>query len=135
MEARHSGGTAMARRQGKRFVMAFAWAMAATTGHDWATAADLKLAPRQASTQFDWTGFYVGGHVGYTRGHAEVTVADPDPIQFSKSFGSLAGGLQGGYNYVLPSRFLLGVEADASFLNYLSADDLAWSRTTPDTNI
>jgi high affinity Mn2+ porin len=93
---------------------------------------------RKAQTRapyFDWTGFYVGGHVGYSRGSAEVTVADPDPTHFSKSFGSLIGGLQGGYNYVLPSRFLLGLEADASFLNYLSADELAWFRTTPDTDI
>jgi high affinity Mn2+ porin len=125
----------MPRRQRKRFVIAFAWAMAATTGHDCATAADRKPAPREALTQFDWTGFYLGGHVGYSRGSAEVTVADPDPTHFNKSFGSLIGGLQGGYNYVLPSRFLLGIEADASFLNYLSADELAWFRTTPDTDI
>jgi len=43
--------------------------------------------------------------------------------------------VQGGYNYVLPSRFLLGVEADMSFLNWLAADDVAWTRTTPDTDI
>ena len=30
---------------------------------------------------------------------------------------------------------VLGIEADASFLNYLSADELAWFRTTPDTDI
>src|SRR6266540_2645076 len=135
MEARHSGRAAMPRRQRKRFVIAFAWAMAATTGHDCATAADRKPPPREASTQFDWTGFYLGGHVGYTRGNARATVVDDDPDSFKSSFGSLIGGLQGGYNYVLPSRLLLGVEADASFLNFISADDLAWFRTTPDTDI
>src|SRR6266511_4138676 len=135
MEARHSGRAAMPRRQRKRFVIAFAWAMAATTGHDCATAADRKPPPRQASTQFDWTGFYAGGHVGYARGDARVNVVDDDAVNFKSSFGSLIGGLQGGYNYVLPSRFLLGIEADASFLNYLSADDLAWFRTTPHTDI
>jgi hypothetical protein len=81
------------------------------------------------------TGFYVGGHVGYSRGNAWVTLADPDPTNFRSSFGSLTGGLQGGYNYVLPSRFLLGIEADASFMNALAADDVAWFRTTPDTDI
>jgi high affinity Mn2+ porin len=125
----------MPRRQRKRFVIAFAWAMAATTGHDCATAADRKPAPREASTQFDWTGFYVGGHVGYARGDARVNVVDDDAVNFKSSFGSLIGGLQGGYNYVLPSRFLLGIEADASFLNYLASDDFAWFRTTPDTDI
>ena len=59
----------------------------------------------------------------------------PRPDQFPQSFGSLSGGVQAGYNRVLPSRLLLGVEADLSFLNALSADELAWFRTTPDTDI
>jgi high affinity Mn2+ porin len=85
-----------------------------------------------------WTGYYFGGHVGYSRGHADVTLndpsADPSVDNFRSPFGSLTGGLQVGYNYLLPSRFLLGIEADASFLNYLSADDVAWSRTRIDVD-
>jgi len=81
-----------------------------------------------------WTGLYVGGHVGYGRGRADVTLADqppdPGPINSTNSFGSLIGGVQIGYNYLLPSRILLGIEADASFLNSLAADDVAWSRLT-----
>src|SRR5215467_9620755 len=93
-------------------------------------------APPAPPSSFNWTGFYVGGHVGYSRGNARVDLVDEDDIaNFSHRFGSLIGGLQGGYNYVLPSRLLLGVEADASFPNYLAADDLAWFRTTPDTDI
>src|SRR6266566_436312 len=84
---------------------------------------------------FDWTGFYVGGHVGYARGNARVNILDDDTANFKSSFGSLTGGLQGGYNYVLPSRLLLGVEADMSFPNYLAADDVVWFRTTPDTDL
>src|SRR5215510_1918069 len=95
----------------------------------------LKAPPAWATPYFDWSGFYVGGHVGYSRGNARVNLADDDVTNFSHRFGSLIGGLQGGYNYVLPSRLLLGVEADASFPNYLAADDLAWFRTTPDTDI
>jgi high affinity Mn2+ porin len=94
----------------------------------------LKAPPAPASS-FDWTGFYVGGHVGYARGNARVNLVDDDVTNFSPRFGSLTAGLQGGYNYVLPSRLLLGVEADASFPNFLAADDLAWFRTTPDTDI
>src|SRR5262245_16428926 len=94
----------------------------------------LKAPPARASS-FDWTGFYVGGHVGYARGNARVNLADDDVTNFSHRFGSLIGGLQGGYNYVLPSRLLLGIEADMSFPNYLSADEVAWFRTTPDTDI
>src|SRR5260370_11335094 len=95
----------------------------------------LKAPPAPATSYFDWTGFYVGGHVGYSRGNARVTLADPDPTHFGHSFGSLTGGLQGGYNYVLPSRFLLGIEADASFLNYLSADDVPWFPPPPCSHI
>ena len=94
----------------------------------------LKAPPAPASS-FDWTGFYVGGHVGYSRGNARVNLVDNDVTNFSHAFGSLTAGLQGGYNYVLPSRLLLGIEADASFPNFLAADDLAWFRTTPDTDI
>jgi high affinity Mn2+ porin len=92
-------------------------------------------APARATSQFDWTGFYVGGHVGYARGNARVNVVDDDAASFKSSFGSLTAGLQGGYNYVLPSHLLLGIEADMSFPNYLSADDVVWFRTTPDTDI
>jgi high affinity Mn2+ porin len=97
---------------------------------------------------FDWSGFYLGGHVGYARGNARVTLNDPNPppspdagsgdnsvtlapaglMNWRSPFGSLTGGVQLGYNYVLPSRMLIGFEADASFLNYLSGDDLAWTR-------
>ena len=94
----------------------------------------LKAPPAPASS-FDWTGFYVGGHVGYSRGNARVNLVDDDVTNFSHAFGSVTAGLQGGYNYVLPSRLLLGVEADMSFPNHLAADDLAWFRTTPDTDI
>jgi len=45
----------------------------------------LLKAPPARATSFDWTGFYVGGHVGYSRGNARVTVVDDDPTNFSKS--------------------------------------------------
>ena len=85
---------------------------------------------------YDWTGLYFGGHVGYARGKAQTTLTDfnTQPDNFGSSFGSLTGGIQAGYNYVFPSRILLGVEADASFMNYLSADDVAWSRATAVAN-
>ena len=48
-------------------------------------------------------------------GRANSTLSDPDPTASSNSFGSLYGGLQAGYNYVLPARLLLGIEADITF--------------------
>jgi high affinity Mn2+ porin len=81
---------------------------------------------------YNWTGLYVGGHVGYSRGNAQVTLTDPSSpaTNFGSPFGSLTGGVQLGYNYILPSRILLGIEADMSFPNFLAADPAAWSRTT-----
>jgi high affinity Mn2+ porin len=100
-------------------------------------AADSPVAFKAAGAMphFDWSGFYVGGNVGYTRGRAEVTLSDPVPSEFSQRLGSLYGGVQAGYNYVSPSRFLFGIEADFTFPNYLAADDVAWSRLINQTDI
>ena len=68
-----------------------------------------------AAPHYDWSGFYVGGHVAYSLGRADSTLSDPAPTPSSNAFGSLYGGLQAGYNYVLPSRLLLGIEADITF--------------------
>jgi high affinity Mn2+ porin len=82
---------------------------------------------------YDWSGFYVGGHVGYGRGYGRNILSDPNPIAGS-SFGSLFGGLQFGYNYLLPSRLLLGIEGDISFPNYLD-DGIVASRSTPSSAV
>src|SRR6202158_399230 len=58
---------------------------------------------------YDWSGFYVGGHVGYGRGSGRNSLFDPNQTTASSSFGSLFGGLQFGYNYLLPSRLLVGI--------------------------
>ena len=84
---------------------------------------------------FNWTGFYVGGHLGYSRGNASGSLADPIPASSSNSFGSLFAGLQLGYNHLLKSGFLLGVESDFSFPNFLGADDIVRSRITAHGNL
>jgi opacity protein-like surface antigen len=114
----------------------------------WAQQPVFKTPIANAYVYFDWSGFYLGGHVGYARGNARVTLNDPNPppspdagsgdstvmlapaglMNWRSPFGSLTGGVQLGYNYVLPSRMLIGFEADASFLNYLAGDDLVWTR-------
>jgi high affinity Mn2+ porin len=78
---------------------------------------------------YDWSGFYVGGHVGYGRGYGRNILFDPNPTTASSSFGSLFGGLQFGYNYLLPSGVLVGIEGDISFPNYLD-DGIVASRST-----
>ena len=49
-------------------------------------------APRAPST-YDWSGFYVGGNIGYSMGRGSSTLSDPNPTAFSNPFGSLYGGL------------------------------------------
>jgi high affinity Mn2+ porin len=78
---------------------------------------------------YDWSGFYVGGHVGYSRGYGRNTLFDPDPTVASSSFGSLFGGMQFGYNYLMPSRLLVGIEGDISFPAFLD-DGIVAARST-----
>jgi high affinity Mn2+ porin len=78
---------------------------------------------RTPSQPYDWTGLYVGGHLGVAWGTSDWTAGPGisgstelfQRIDTFDSGGSFFGGLQGGYNYVLPNRVLLGVEADLSF--------------------
>ncbi|MGP0092299.1 MAG: HoxN/HupN/NixA family nickel/cobalt transporter [Xanthobacteraceae bacterium] len=113
-------------------------ALASTFGTS-ATAADangqqpdgglpLKTAPKNR-TPDHWTGFYFGGHFGYSRGSGANTLLAPDPAPSSASFGSLYGGVQLGYNYLLPSRLLVGFEGDISFPNFLD-DGVVTTRAT-----
>jgi high affinity Mn2+ porin len=81
--------------------------------------------PPAASTAYDWTGFYVGGHLGYAGGNStwsttgasgEFSLAEPVDV-FSET-GSFFDGLQAGYNYTLPNRYVIGVEGDVSFPSF-----------------
>jgi outer membrane immunogenic protein len=58
---------------------------------------------------FNWTGFYVGAHVGYGFEHTSgVGGVDADGV---------IGGFQGGYNWQFNRNWVFGVEADISFTN------------------
>ncbi len=65
----------------------------------------------------NWSGLYVGGHVGYGSGSFGPGT-NPLPLQgvfFPNSPTGLIGGYQAGYNFQLPSNFVFGLEADISF--------------------
>jgi high affinity Mn2+ porin len=96
-----------------------------------ALAADLPVKAPPIQAAFDWTGLYIGGHLGYGRGSSSDGLATSAPAGSSKALGSLFGGVQLGYNRVLNSGVVLGVEGDLSFPNFLSADDVVRSRITP----
>ena len=65
----------------------------------------------------DWTGFHVGGHSGYSFGTVRSGV---DGATTSNGFGSQISGFQTGFDYQLPSRLVLGAEADITFPNFLT---------------
>ena len=98
-----------------------------------ADAADLPV--KAPVRYYDWTGFYVGGHVAYSLGRANSTLSDPDPTTLGNSFSSLYGGLEAGYNYVLPSRLLLGIEADVTFPNFFENGAIFTAGTIQGTTV
>jgi high affinity Mn2+ porin len=107
----------------------------AVDGH--ALAADLpaslpvKAPVPYVSTAYDWNGWYVGAHVGVIRGTSNWSAIQPGAggpglngsfdlpfhFDFMAGTGSYVAGIQGGYNYVFPSRLMLGFEVDASSPN------------------
>jgi len=83
---------------------------------------------------FDWTGFYVGAHAGVSTGYSAWSATQPGgapnltgSLNLFSAFdlfteaGSHFGGFTAGYNYMMPSRIVLGGEADVSFASTLSA--------------
>src|SRR6516165_8754720 len=81
--------------------------------------------PAATSAADDWTGFYAGGHFGYGWGNSNWATPGisgsldlAQPIDTFKESGSFFAGVQAGYNYMLPNRLVVGVEADASFPSF-----------------
>ncbi len=103
---------------GQRYLLTGALIVIASAGKAAADDIMVSKAPATSSSAtfaYDWSGFYAGGHVAYSMGRANSTLSDPDPTASSNPFNSQYGGLQAGYNYVLPSRALLGIETDITF--------------------
>jgi high affinity Mn2+ porin len=74
----------------------------------------------------DWTGFYLGGHVGYGGGSFGPGT-NPLPEQgvlFPHSVTGGIGGYQAGYARQFSNHLVLGIEADASFTSPLDGPAL-----------
>ena len=92
-----------------------------------------KAPPPAAPSEYDWTGFYLGGHLGYAWGGSNWTTAAGlggsldmfQPFDLFKGTGSFFAGLQSGYDYMLPNRFVIGAEADASFPSIQNPDGIS----------
>lgn len=90
-------------------------------------------APAPAPILHDWSGFYIGGHVGYGEADFEAEVVrqrrredgtwvvhEGPPVQrWQGDLGAsgILGGLQGGFNWQA-GAFVLGVEGDISFVDW-----------------
>src|SRR3981189_33203 len=88
-----------------------------------AVAADMPLKAPVFKAVYNWTGFYLGGHVGYGGGSFGPGT-NPLPEQggvFPHSVPGLIGGYQAGYNRQFSNNVVLGVEADASFTSPVDA--------------
>lgn len=90
---------------------------------------------KAAPTAYDWNGLYLGGHVAYALGHTNATVLDPASITAQHTFGTNMAGLHAGYNLVLPSHLLLGVEADVTFPGYLESNGYVIQAPTRTGNV
>jgi high affinity Mn2+ porin len=89
-----------------------------------AFAADIPLKAPRLQPVTDWTGLYFGAHAGFGRGDSSATLRDPAVAATTNTFGGPIGGLQAGYNIQLPSRIVLGFEADVSFPNYIDGNSV-----------
>jgi high affinity Mn2+ porin len=122
----------------RRASCAAAFALAAADGQaaDLSVALPLKAPP--ATVDYDWTGLYVGGHVGLGYGHVSWILSPlaggapvagtfglyRSPNAFTEG-GSFFEGIQVGYNRMLADRWVIGVEADASFPGFQDLSGLS----------
>ena len=110
-------------------------------------AADLSIATTTEAGQirnYDWAGAYVGAELGYAAGSSSWSAAPvgsggprlSGSFDMFREFDAFQGtgiyfeGLEAGYNYVLPSHIMLGVEGDLSFPSDISGSQAVSSVST-----
>jgi outer membrane immunogenic protein len=94
--------------------------------------APIPMAPIPIALPFDWEGFYVGAHTGAATDDVSFTqtnltwtgssLVPPFTLNTAVNTGesgtlrasNAIGGIQAGYNWVLPGPYLFGLEADIS---------------------
>jgi len=89
-----------------------------------ASAADLApapyvKAPPMVASVYNWTGFYIGGNIGYSWGRSADTSTLMNSAgtvlstsQNSSNLDGIVGGGQIGYNWQVDKSWLLGIETD-----------------------
>ena len=84
---------------------------------------------------YNWTGFYIGGHIGalWSSGDSRW-----DPLPTAAAFGantinyslkdtSLIGGVHIGYNYMFMPRWVAGIEADWTWTDNNASETTGWT--------
>ena len=100
-----------------------------------ASAADMPVKTPHIQAVFDWTGLYIGAHAGYSRGSSSAVLSDPATLAASGTFSGTIGGVQAGYNVLMSSGLLLGVEADITFPNFLTSNSVVSLLATPQSDV
>jgi outer membrane immunogenic protein len=81
-----------------------------------ASAADLPVYTKAPPLPPTWTGFYLGGNVGYSWGPWDTTsnqkIFDFESTTASPKVDGVIGGLQAGYNWQYNPQWVFGIEAD-----------------------
>jgi len=113
----------------KKFLLG-ATALVALTAH--ASAADLPArtytkAPAYTAPAavYNWTGFYIGGHLGGAFGDSSSIQGDG---------GRFMGGVQGGADYQFATNWVIGIEAQYSWMNSGNTGRLFPDGTVVSTN-
>jgi outer membrane immunogenic protein len=72
-----------------------------------------KGAPAAVAPYYNWTGFYIGGNVGYGWAHARGDFSNGfTTASTSQNLNGVIGGGQIGYNWQFASNWVLGIEGD-----------------------
>jgi high affinity Mn2+ porin len=78
-------------------------------------------------------GLYAGAFVGYGIGNATATLGDPiggASAGGSSDYNMTFGGFQGGYQKTWPTGWMLGLEFDASFPDFMDTENVISTRST-----
>jgi outer membrane immunogenic protein len=95
-------------------------------------------APVMPVSVYNWTGFYIGGHVGGAWADSGSTELDPGTGAFPSGtvfdkahpHGFLGGG-QIGYNWQIPSNLVIGIEGEWSWADVKGSETTVSTVTTP----
>lgn len=92
-----------------------------------AQAADLPLKAPPLVVVWDWTGFYVGGNVGYSWGKWDNSGLASTG---SPNVDGWLAGLQAGYNWQINPTWVVGLEGDIQITGEKASEDPGVSTTT-----